>query len=51
MDYRLLIAGFLLGLLFDSADGGDALLRNFDGLLSKYTALQHKKKPLLFALK
>jgi Zn-finger protein len=36
---RLLLAGFWLGVLFDSEDGNITSLRNVGGLLSNYTAL------------
>jgi hypothetical protein len=32
-------AGCLLGLLFDSEDGGDTFLQNVNGLLPNYMAL------------
>jgi hypothetical protein len=36
----LLLVGLVLGLLFDPEDGGHTFLRNIDGLLLNYIALQ-----------
>jgi hypothetical protein len=40
---RLILAGFLLGLLFDTEDGGSTFLRNMGGLLPDYTALPPRR--------
>jgi hypothetical protein len=40
---HLSIPGFLLGLLFYPEDGGDAFLRNVDGTLLNYTALEPRR--------
>jgi hypothetical protein len=37
----LLIADFLLALLFDLEDGSDTFFRNVDGLQSNYAVLQN----------
>jgi hypothetical protein len=41
--FYLLIAGFLLGSLFNTEDGGDMFLRHVRGLLADYMALQHRR--------
>jgi hypothetical protein len=39
----LLQAGFLLGSFFDTEDGGEIFLRNFDCLSTGYMALYYRK--------
>jgi hypothetical protein len=41
--YCLLLAGFVLGLLFDPEDGSSTLLRNIGGIPPDYTALQTRR--------
>jgi hypothetical protein len=40
---RLLLAGFLFGILFDPEDGGIAFLRSVGGLVPNYTTFHSRR--------